>query len=358
MTAISKYPQPLLDPRNDAPFRTLRRAETLGFREGAIRALMGRILGRGELSPSEWATKGTISHDVLEACSPLPRLSLERHLTSPRDQFQKLLFRTHDSLAIETVIIPLHRADAASICLSSQVGCVMGCSFCATARMIKRRNLDTWEIVDQFIQARKVALAVGRKVTGAVFMGMGEPFLNYDKVMQAAELLCFPVQNAISARAITVSTVGLVQEIDRFTDEDRPFRLSISLTAATDEKRAQLLPVASRTPLKRLAQSIRRYAEKRGTRVNIAYVCIGGVNVGQNDAVALGELLADIPVRLDLIDVNDETGRYRPPTSLELDQFRNALNQTLRQPVARRYSGGADIYAACGTLEGKSTNVP
>src|SRR5947207_3409101 len=111
----------------------------------------------------------------------------------------------------------------------------MGCIFCATARMARRRNLETWEMIDQFVQARGVISSQGRRVTGAVFMGMGEPFLNYDRVLAAAELLRCPFGGSVGAQAITISTVGLVPEIDRFTAEARRFRLSISLGAATDE---------------------------------------------------------------------------------------------------------------------------
>src|SRR5204863_8003705 len=135
--------------------------------------------------------------------------------------------------------------------------------FCATARMPRRRNLETWEIVDQFIQARDVARSQGRRVTGAVFMGMGEPFLNYDRVLAAAELLRCPYGASIGARAITISTVGLVPEIDRFTAEGRGFRLSISLGAPTDEKRAYLVPVASRTPVAEVMAAARRHALSR-----------------------------------------------------------------------------------------------
>ncbi len=118
-------------------------------------------------------------------------------MTSPVDGFQKLLFRTDDGLAVETVLIPLHKPGAVSVCLSSQVGCPMGCVFCATARMAVRRNLETWEIIDQFIQAREIVQPRGRRVTGAVFMGMGEPFLNYDRVLAAADLLRCPFGGAV-----------------------------------------------------------------------------------------------------------------------------------------------------------------
>ena len=119
---------------------------------------------------------------------PMPRLTLDGSVVSPIDGFQKLRFRTDEGLSLETVLIPLHKEGAVSICLSSQVGCAMGCVFCATARMTARRNLATWEIIDQFLQARALVQGQGRRVTGVVFMGMGEPFLNYDNVMAAADL--------------------------------------------------------------------------------------------------------------------------------------------------------------------------
>jgi 23S rRNA (adenine2503-C2)-methyltransferase len=279
-------------------------------------------------------------------------LTLEQHHSSPTDGFQKLLFRTADGLALETVLIPLEKPGSVTLCLSSQVGCVMGCVFCATARMTKRRNLRAWEILDQFVQARNLVQAQGRRVTGAVFMGMGEPFLNFRNVITAARWLHFPVQHAVSGKAITVSTVGLVPEIEAFTDLNLPFRLSISIGAASDEKRAKLVPVAARTPVGRVLEAARRHALARRQRVNLAYVCISGENVSEDDARMLADLIGDTPVRVDLIDVTDHSGRYSPPTPEELKTFRDALSRYVRQPVVRRYSGGADIRASCGSLAG------
>jgi 23S rRNA (adenine2503-C2)-methyltransferase len=181
---------------------------------------------------------------------------------------------------------------------------------------------------------------------------MGEPFLNFTNVIKAARWLHYPLENAISGKAITVSTVGLVPEIEAFTDMKLPFRLSISIGAASDEKRARLVPVASRTPISRVIEAARRHASARGERVNLAYVCIHGENVSEEDARLLGEVIGDTPVRLDLIDVTDHTGRYLPPTAEELKTFRDALSRYLKQPVVRRYSGGADIRASCGSLAG------
>ena len=188
------------------------------------------------------------SQALIDVIGNLPRLAPEYSVVSLTDGFQKLRFRTHDDLAVEAVLIPLHKPGAVSICLSSQVGCVMDCQFCATARMHRRRSLETWEIIDQFIQARQLAQSTGRRVTGAVFMGMGEPFLNYDRVLAAAELLRCPFGASIAAKAITISTVGLVPEIDRYTEEGHKYRLAISLGAATDTKRALLVPLAAPLP--------------------------------------------------------------------------------------------------------------
>lgn len=312
------------------------------------------VIGRGERSTNEVMHNAQVAKRFNAVMSDLPSLRLTKHLQSPTDGFQKLLFETYDGMPLETVIIPLHKTGAVSLCISSQVGCVMGCTFCATTRMTMRRNLASWEILDQVSQARRLVMAGGRRVTGAVFMGMGEPFLNFDNVLTAADWMRQPLEQAISGKAITISTVGLVPEIGKFTDMNLPFRLSVSLGAATDEKRARLVPVAARTPIARVMEAARRYALKRRDRVNLSYVCISGENVGEDDARALASLVGDTPVRLDLIDVNDSSGRYHPPSPEELQVFRDALATHLKQPVARRYSGGGDIAASCGALAGKS----
>jgi 23S rRNA (adenine2503-C2)-methyltransferase len=345
----------VFDPRDHSPETTEELLGNLGATPTVMRRLLSLIVGRGIFDPAVWMKDHQVPRRVCDEVGVLPRLVLERSLVSPLDGFQKVAFRTHDGLKIETVLIPLHKSGSVSLCLSSQVGCAMGCVYCATARMTQRRNLATWEIIDQVIQARAIAHEQGRRVTGAVFMGMGEPFLNYDRVLAAAELMRCPYGAAIRGKAITISTVGLVPEIDRYTREGRRFRLSISLGAATDAKRAQLVPVAGRTPVKEVIAAARRHAESRRDRVMLAYVCVGGVNCGEDDARALGELIGDLPVRLDLIDVTDPSGRLAPPSADELRCFRDQLTRHLGQPVARRYSGGSDILAACGMLAGSDS---
>ena len=348
------------DPRNSEPEEFLAAAQELGIAASAARSFSARVIQTGLVDAPSAGRRNAISRRLGDAAGILPRLRLVEVQRSQIDPFVKLAFATADDLILETVAIPLHKPGAVSVCLSSQVGCAMGCLFCKTASMPRRRSLATWEIVDQFIQARQFAIAEGRRVTGAVFMGMGEPFLNYDRVLAAAEVLSCPWGGAIAAKAITISTVGLVSEIDRYTRENRRFRLSISLGAADDSTRKSLLPVAAAAAsVAELMAAARRHIASRGQgRMNLSYVCISGVNMREEDAIALGRLIGDMPVRLDLIEVTDPSGRFRPPDSQELSTFRDLLRQHVGQPVVRRYSGGADINASCGTLAGQVSLSP
>jgi 23S rRNA (adenine2503-C2)-methyltransferase len=285
----------------------------------------------------------------------VPRLTLLDKQTSPTDGFTKYLFQGDGEGVFEAVRIPLlHRPEDRKyvVCVSSQVGCAMGCVFCATGRLGFRRNLATWEIVDQVVQVRRDS---EHPVRGVVFMGMGEPLLNYDRVMRAADVFSDPNALGISARAISVSTVGIVPMIRRFTRERRPHRLVISLTAATSEKRASLLPVERIHPLPELMAALSEYHEATGERVTLAWTLIGGVNDSPDDARALAELTAGLPVRLDLIDVNDVTGEFLRSTPERQRAFRDALTEHLAMPVVRRYSGGQDIQGGCGMLAGTWT---
>jgi 23S rRNA (adenine2503-C2)-methyltransferase len=292
---------------------------------------------------------------------------LERRRSS--DGFLKYLFKLPDGREIEAVRIPLPDPDQAralkerrrnggaaalealpaakyTLCVSSQVGCALACDFCATGRLGGIRSLQTWEILAQH---RLVAAEADRPVRGVVFMGMGEPFLNYDNVIRAARILSEPAGPAISAKAISISTAGIVPAIRRYTREGHHFRLICSLGAPTTEQRRSLMPIENRWPLPELMAALRDYAASTRQRLTIAYVAIGGVNTTPAHARALAELLEGLKVKLNIIDVSDATGRYRAPTPAELAAFRDALG-ALGAPVVRRYSGGNEIGAGCGTL--------
>jgi 23S rRNA (adenine2503-C2)-methyltransferase len=279
------------------------------------------------------------------------RLEVVSRQLSASDGFVKYLFRLGDGLHIEAVLIPLpagpgSRPEKYTLCISSQAGCPLACGFCATGRMGLLRNLSTWEIVDQVARIRE---EVTVPIRGLVFMGMGEPFLNYDAVIAAAQILSDPSGLAISAKAITISTAGIVPAIVRYTAEGHKYRLAISLTSAIEEKRLQLMPIEKKYSLSELLAAARAHAEKTRDRIMLEYVTISGVNVGEEDARALITRLAGMRVRLNLIDVNDTTGQYEPPTRDELSRFRTLL-EPLGQPVVRRYSGGKEVGGACGML--------
>jgi 23S rRNA (adenine2503-C2)-methyltransferase len=245
----------------------------------------------------------------------------------------------------------LHRPEDRKyvVCASCQVGCALGCAFCATGRMGFHRNLAAWEIVDQVV---KIQADSAHRVGGVVFMGMGEPLANYEAVIRAAQILSESCGMAIAAKAITISTAGVVPAIRRFTRERHAFRIVFSLNAANVAVRETLMPIEKTHPLSELMQSIREYHAISRRRVTLAWTMISGVNTRAEDARALAALLHGLPAKLDLIDVNDATGRHRPPSRDELDSFRDALRKHVGIPVARRYSGGGEIQAACGMLAG------
>jgi 23S rRNA (adenine2503-C2)-methyltransferase len=285
---------------------------------------------------------------VLRADGVLPKLEvLERRRAA--DGFVKYLFQSPEGGRFEAVRIPLFD-EKYIVCVSSQVGCAMACDFCMTGKLGFQRNLQAWEMLDQVLRIREEA---DRPVRGVVFMGMGEPLLNYHQVMKAASVMCHPAGLAISAKAITVSTVGIVPMVRRYVREEQPYRLAFSITSAIPSKRAKVLPVEGTHPLPELVDAIREYTQARRARAMLAYVVIAGFNTGQEDAEALRDTFAGIPIKVDLIDVTDPTGTYHPPGEAELKAFRDHL-QVVKAPVARRYSGGKDIGAACGTLSASS----
>jgi 23S rRNA (adenine2503-C2)-methyltransferase len=188
-----------------------------------------------------------------------------------------------------------------------------------------------------------------RPVRGVVFMGMGEPFLNYDNVIQAARILSHPAGGSIDARAITISTAGIVPAIRRFTAEGHKYRLAVSLTQATPEKRLKLMPIERVHSTAELVEALHDHARTRKTRVLVEYVLLGGVNDSPDDARALARLLDGKLVKVDLIDVNGGTGGFRRSERPARSAFLDALAQA-RIPFAIRYSGGQEVFAGCGQL--------
>jgi 23S rRNA (adenine2503-C2)-methyltransferase len=323
------------------------RQDGVTIRDAEARRVIAHVIARGgDGFPKSRPVPRTVEEAVDRLTIRTPLEIVER-ATDPSDGFVKYLFRLHDGALAEAVRIPLETAGKFTVCISSQAGCAMGCTFCATGRLGLIRNLEPWEIVAQWMAVRDEAPGV---VTGALFQGQGEPLHNYAAVVRAAEILAHPCGGRIAAKAITLSTVGLVPQILRFARERQPYRLIVSLTSAIDERRRSLLPSASAWPVRELADAVRTYQHSIGGRATIAWVVLGGINTGSDEVTALRELFDGVPLRLNLIDVNDaRPDGYRRASESELAAFRDEL-RTLGVPIVRRYSGGAAKHAACGML--------
>lgn len=313
------------------------------------RRLLAHVItgGASDLVPKKPVRRGV--RLAVEATCRVERLEVVERAADPGDGFVKYLLRSPDGALSEAVRIPLAKEGAFTVCLSSQVGCAMRCDFCATGRLGLQRNLAAWEMVAAFLAVRD-DLPAGARLTGAVFMGQGEPFHNYDEVIRAADVLSHPCGGRVDKDAITLSTVGLTDKIRRYTREGHKYRLIVSLHSAIPERRRRLLPVAGKLPLLELADALREHAKATRDRVTVAWTVMRGVNTGDDEVQALVALLHDVPLKLNLIDVNDaREGGYERASPEELARFLDAL-QVLKAPVVRRYSGGAQRHAACGML--------
>lgn len=298
--------------------------------------------------------------EAVDAITDRAPLELVERVRDDDDGFVKYLFRHPDGALTEAVRIPLHQPGRFTLCLSSQVGCAMKCVFCATGKLGLKRNLRAWEMVAAFCAVRddlaRECRETGRagRISGAVFMGQGEPFHNYDEVIRAAQVLSDPCGGRITQEAITISTVGLVPQILRYAREGHVFRLIVSLTSAVPEKRARLLPVAGRFGMDELASALREVHARLGKRVTVAWVLMGGVNHGDDELEALRAHFGDLPLRVNLIDLNrwaEEDGMRRAS-----DDERTELVAKLHAmgiATQRRYSGGRNKHAACGMLAAK-----
>jgi 23S rRNA (adenine2503-C2)-methyltransferase len=276
-----------------------------------------------------------------------------------KDKTIKLLLELYDGQRIETVGIRYR--DRYSCCVSTQAGCPVGCLFCATGASGFKRNLSAGEIVDQVLSIVDVIRDKSHKtqatehyIDNIVFMGMGEPLLNYDATIKAVNLI--NEELGIGARRITISTVGIVPGIERLKDENMQFTLAVSLHAATEELRRHLLPGARRWTLRILLDCCRDYIKKTGRRVTFEYCLIEDINDGNKQAIRLAELLSDMKNHVNIIPYNAVAGLpFKSPSQKRVDNFINILKSSGLN-VTRRLRRGTDIDAACGQLRRISDN--
>ncbi len=255
---------------------------------------------------------------------------------------------------VETVL--MHYPDRTTVCVSSQAGCAMACSFCATGQMGFERHLTTGEIVEQVVRARTTAAAAGRRLGNVVFMGMGEPLANLDRVWPAVHVLHDDL--GISARHLTISTVGVVPGIDRLAAADLPVNLAVSLHAATDELRNQLVPLGRRYPLAVLVDACARYVEATGRRLSFEWALIAGTNDTAEQASALAPIARELGAHVNLIPLNPTPGYPATGSSpAAVRAFRDRLVQLGVNATVRR-NRGTDIDAACGQLRASMAASP
>jgi 23S rRNA (adenine2503-C2)-methyltransferase len=263
------------------------------------------------------------------------------------DGTRKLVLQTRDGARIETVLIPEGRRR--TLCVSSQIGCSLDCSFCATGRMGLGRNLRAEEIVDQALHACEILDAAGETLTHVVFMGMGEPLLNLANVVQAIRVLTHAEAFALSPKRITVSTAGVVPKLAEL-GRAVPVRLAVSLHATTDALRDELVPLNRRFPLASLLEACAAYPIAKRDRLSFEYALLAGVNDSDADARQLARIALEARAKINLIPMNEHpSSPYRRPSEARIDAFLAVLADAGIGATVRR-SRGDDIFAACGQL--------
>ena len=296
-------------------------------------------VARGASSYGDMTNLPTRTRALLEEQVPFSALEVVQQVES-RDGTVKALFRTADGKPVEAVLMR-YRDGRRSVCVSSQSGCPLTCTFCATGQMKFGRNLTGWEILDQALHFRRI-----EPIDHVVFMGMGEPMMNLDAVLAAARRL--PALG-VTHRRTTISTVGWMPGLTRFVDAvEEPIRLAFSLHAPTDALRSELMPVNDRYPLADALAECRRYFDLRGRKVFVEYVLLAGVNDAPEHAAALGALLDPRVFKVNLIPYNP-TGMYDGASREAIARFKAVLDQA-RVPSTVRLTRGRDIAAACGQL--------
>ena len=268
-----------------------------------------------------------------------------------RDQTVKYLFALADGSTIETVL--MHFDFGESVCVTSQVGCNMGCTFCASGLLKKQRDLSAGEMVSQILFVENELSREGKRVGNVVVMGTGEPFDNYENVLDFCSIINSDLGLAIGARHITISTCGIVPMIDRFSAEHYQYNLAISLHAPNDGLRARLMPVDRAYPLDMLMASLRRYSEENNRRLTFEYILLKGVNDGTQDAIQLADLIRGMNAYVNLIPYNqvDENGYHTADAKAALHFYDVLMKHGVKATLRTRH--GEDIDAACGQLRAK-----
>jgi len=261
---------------------------------------------------------------------------------------QKILFHLPDGKPVETVL--MHYDIRRTLCISTQSGCAMGCVFCATGQMGYLRNLSSGEIVEQILYYARYLASRGEQVTNVVFMGMGEPFHNYENLMAAIDRLNHPSSMNLGARRFTISTVGLIPAIKRFTKENRQVNLAVSLHSTDDELRSSMMPINKKYSIHPLMATLREYADITRRRVTFEWALIKDLNDTLDQARKLSELIQGILAHVNLIPLNPTFGYNGEATSFEQATLFKSILESRGIQATIRVRRGIDIHAGCGQL--------
>jgi 23S rRNA (adenine2503-C2)-methyltransferase len=273
------------------------------------------------------------------------------------DKTIKNAFRLHDGKITEGVLIPSKTRMTA--CISSQVGCSLTCAFCATGKLERLRNIDADEIFDQVALIKKQAEEHYKTpLTNIVYMGMGEPLLNYSNVLKSVELISSEEGLGMSPKRITVSTAGIAKMIMKLGDDQVKFNLALSLHAATDEQRSKIMPINETNSLEALGEALQYYHEKTGARVTFEYIIFKDFNDSLQDARNLAKFCKKVPCKINIIEYNPiDNAQFEKADSKKTDEFAQFLEEKCNLVVNVRRSRGKDIDAACGQLANKNKAV-
>ena len=342
-----------LDIRKLSKDELIEQVLALGEKSFRAKQLYEWIWKKGETDFNKMSNLSKEFREILKVHYDIFTIEIDKEQRSV-DGTIKFRFKLHDDKFIESVLIPVEKDKRFTVCVSSQVGCSLACKFCATGQMKRMRNLEAAEIFDQVVAVNKICEQVyGYKLTNIVYMGMGEPLLNYKNTIESIRKISAEDGLGISPRRITLSTVGIAKMIKKLSEEGLRVNLALSLHAADDVKRSEIMPINEQNDLNTLMAAIKVFYHNNHTKISFEYIAFKDFNDGIADARKLAKLCSHFPVTINIIEYNPvENVTYTKADEQKIDQFALYLRNKGLMVTLRR-SRGKDIDAACGQLANK-----
>lgn len=328
----------------------------LGFKKFNVKQIYSWLHQKNVKSFEEMTNISKVQRILLNDEFFIPELKIAEHQISKIDKTEKYLFELSDGKMIETVL--MRHGDRNTVCVSSQVGCAVKCSFCATGINGFKRNLTSEEILSQIYYIQRRLQNENENVRNIVFMGMGEPLLNFDNVMDSIKTLISEDGLNLSKRRITISTSGIIPQIEKMIEEDLTVELALSLHAGSDEVRKQIIPINEKYPITDLMEVLKKYQKKSGRKITFEYILIDHLNDSKEDGDKLKDLVEGFEYVINIIPYNPVEGLpHARPSRNRIFSFFNHLKDDLRLNVTLRGEKGTDIDGACGQLRQKQKKV-